>query len=113
MNALQRARVASQLTGIVKELLYTKEPMPRARLAKTALDLIKQMGSAGVSNEQVQVLREIAEGRKDDLALDVLWSLIYQAASDLQENELLSGDAETLTQDAITHWAELEEKTDV
>lgn len=60
-----------------------------------------------------QILFDIAEGRKDDRELLVLWSLIYQSTDDLKENGLLSGEVEALAQDAITHWAELEEKTDV
>lgn len=64
-------------------------------------------------NPDEQMLSEIAEGSKDDRPLDVLWSLIYQAVESLMESGALSGQTETLANDAITHWAELEEQANV
>lgn len=126
---LQRAKLASQLRAKVAELVALEKPVihsemraqapkaivliaMRARLAKEINELLAQMGAPpAVSNEHIQMLTDIAEGRKDDGDLTALWALIYEAVEALQEAEALTGPNETLAHAAITRWAELEEKT--
>ncbi len=53
-------------------------------------------------------LREVAAGQHDGLGLDALLSKIDKAARALSDAGLLSGEAEAVAHEAITHWARLE-----
>lgn len=119
-SPLERMKMAARLSAKVAEMVALSKPggesgamgmMLRARLAKEVNELLVLMGGAGIANEHVQMLTDIAEGRKDGSALDVLWSLIYQAVEALEDSEALMGSTENLAHAAITRWAELEEKT--
>lgn len=109
MNTLQRARLSAQLTPMVAELVAAKSPIQRARLAKSVNDLLAQMGVAGLSNDQVKLLTDIAEGRHDGDGLEKLYDLIDEAVRSL--GPTLTSDAEHAAQTAVTRWAQLEEKT--
>jgi hypothetical protein len=111
VNALQRARLASQLAAVVAELGAVKTPIQRARLAKSVNDLLAQLGGKGLSSDKEKLLTDIAEGRRDGAGLDKLYDLIHEAVMGLEAVDALSGDAELTAQSAVTHWAELEEQT--
>ncbi len=60
--------------------------------------------------DQVKTLREVAAGQHDTKGLPELFGLIQEAVNGLDEAGLLTGDADGVANDAITHWAELEER---
>lgn len=64
-----------------------------------------------VEHPGVAELREVIAGQHDGLGLDALLSKIEKAAHALHEADALAGEAESVAQDAVTHWARLELQT--
>ncbi|HEY4529814.1 MAG TPA: hypothetical protein VIG97_05740, partial [Luteimonas sp.] len=67
--------------------------------------------AAAAEPAELAELREVVAGQHDGLGLDALLSKIDKAARALSDAGLLSGDAETVAHEAITHWARLELQT--
>jgi len=72
-----------------------------------------RLPSADAAAEPAELaeLREVTTGQHDGLGLDALLQKIDTAARALSDAGLLSGDAEAVAHDAITHWARLELQT--
>lgn len=68
------------------------------------------VGSKPAENPHVATLRAVAAGQHDTRGLPELLGLIQEAVNGLDEAGLLTGDADGVANEAITHWAELEER---
>ncbi|GAB4059122.1 hypothetical protein [Uliginosibacterium sediminicola] len=63
--------------------------------------------------DHIATLREITAGKFDGDSLSAMYGRIATAVHALNDAGLLTGDAEDVANAAITHWAEVEERTDV
>jgi hypothetical protein len=70
----------------------------------------EQEHSASSEPSEVATLRAVAAGQHDSKGLPELYGLIQEAVNGLDEAGELTGDAEAVANEAITHWAELEER---
>lgn len=63
-----------------------------------------------VEHPEVKRLREVSEGKNDGDGLSGMFGIIQEACNKLNDDQLLTGDAEIVANAAITHWAEMEER---
>lgn len=61
-------------------------------------------------NPNVKTLRDVAKGLHDGDGLDGMFGLIQEAVNAIDEAGQLEGSSEAAAHDAITHWAEMEER---
>jgi hypothetical protein len=61
-------------------------------------------------NPHVKTLKDVAAGRHDGGGLESMFGLIQEAVNALDEQGLLTGEVEGAANDAITRWAEVEER---
>jgi hypothetical protein len=117
---MARMKLTSQLRGLKAQILALgKDPISMiksARLAEQLRKIRKELGaSTGMTKPQVELphvttLRAVAAGQHDSKGLPELYGLIQEAVNGLDEAGELTGDAEAVANEAITHWAELEER---
>ncbi len=124
---MARLKLTGELSGLKKQIdalgTAATDMLARLKLAARSNEIRKQLG-AGVpviqtapapsdvatEPDQVKTLREVTAGQHDTKGLPELFGLIQGAVNGLDEAGLLSGDADAVANEAITHWAELEER---
>lgn len=117
---MARMKLTSQLRGLKAQILALgKDPLSMiksARLAEQLRKIRKELGaSTGMTKPQVEsphvtTLRAVAAGQHDSKGLPELYGLIQEAANGLDEAGELTGEADAVANEAITHWGELEER---
>ncbi len=121
-NALQRARLTAQLAAAVAELraLTAKDGLKRLQVTKRIIGLLSELGvqapKSGLSPEEqsaLKVLSDIAAGQWDSSALMLILETMEDAITKAGGADALRTELEQVAQAAITHWAKLEETSDV
>lgn len=133
---MARLKLTGELSGLKKQIdalgSGAMDMLAKLKLVARANELRKQLGDSAVpvvepspvseqipvpapqepqdsEPPQIKTLREVIAGTHDSKGLAELFGIIQEAVNGLEEAGLLSGDAEAAANDAITHWAELEE----
>ncbi|WP_293000006.1 hypothetical protein [Nevskia sp.] len=116
-SPLVRLRLAGQLSTLNRDIAAmprdAKSALARLKLNQQRRDVLAQLGTAALTppapeNEHVRTLREIVTGAMDRIGVIDLFSRMNAAIMALNDGGLLSGDAESAADAAITHWAKLE-----
>lgn len=127
---MARLKLTGELSRLKKQIdalgAAAVDMLAKLKLVAQANVVRKQLG-AGVpvlppkpapsdvtpESPHVGTLRAITAGNHDGQGLPELFGMIQEAVNALDEAGQLSGDVEELANDAITHWAELEEASNV
>lgn len=125
---MARLKLTSELSRLKKQIdglgVAATDMLAKLKLVAQANAVRKQLGAgvpvvpptpapsdAVVESPHIATLRAIKAGKHDSQALPELFGMIKEAVNALDEAGQLSGEVEALANDAITHWAELEEAT--
>ncbi|MBP6725606.1 MAG: hypothetical protein KA132_00130 [Thauera sp.] len=120
--AMRKLKIAKETRDIRQRLgLGALQPSPVPNPAPVAApDPAPEVAADPVSppvsppeqseNEHVKTLRNISKGLHDGDGLDGMFGLIQEAVNSLEEDGALDAEAERVANEAITHWAEVEER---
>ena len=114
MSPLERARIAAKLSIAVAEHSAVPEGavLARVQAARRVVDLCAQLG-ATKPMQQRSILRDIAAGDMDAKGLQDLLDVIQNTVTEHGGPDAMSMELQKDAQAAITHWAKLEETSDV
>jgi hypothetical protein len=126
---MARLKLTGELSTLKKQIdalgIAAGDMLAKLRLVARANEVRKQLGDSLVpvvqpkpvtpepeqaDQEQVKSLREVIAGTHDGKSLPELFAIIQEAVNGLDEAGMLSGEADAVANEAITHWAELEER---
>lgn len=127
---MARLKLTAELSRIKKQIdtlgAAPTDLLAKLKLVAQANEVRKQLGAGvpvvgpapapsdtPVESPHVGTLRAIVAGKRDGEGLPELFGLIQEAVNALEEGGALAGEVEALANDAITHWAELEERESV
>lgn len=118
IGPVARAALAAQLVPLVAQLKAPGLRIPdRLRLAADARAILAKLGpltaSDGLTEDQreaIQELRDVAKGKYDHEGAYPMLAVISMALVTTDRNEPLPKAFEKAANDAIDHWADLEEK---
>jgi hypothetical protein len=130
MNAIERIKLTKELLGLRTALQGEKSPLQRMKLSRQVLEVrAKLMGAqpapameptpevqepASVAQEGIKphldALLAVTQGQHDAEGLQALYERIKGAVEALEGMGALVGEGAQVSNEAITHWAELEVK---
>lgn len=103
--ALRKLKIAKEMLEIRQQLGFGAAPTPAPPIPEPA----QPSGQTGDS-PHLKTLRDVAKGLRDGEGLDDMFRLIQDAVNELEKASQLQGASEAAAHDAITHWAEVEER---
>lgn len=113
---MARMKLTGELGSLRKQIAAlgtgAGDMLARIKLVSRSNQIRKELG-VGIKtaeNPHVATLKAVAAGQHDTKGLPELLGLIQEAVNGLDEAGLLTGDADGAANEAITHWAELEER---
>lgn len=121
---MARLKLTSELAGIKKQIDGLGSD-PLAMLTKLKLvarsnEIRKQLGATVATpdvkpepqeSEHIKTLKAVAAGEHDGKGVAELFGVIQEACNALANDDgQVVGEAEVIANEAITHWAELEER---
>lgn len=108
--AMRKLKIAKEMIEIRQKLgLGAPQPAPAPNPEPVAAPA-PALPPEQSENEHVKTLRNIAKGLHDGDGLDGMFGLIQEAVNSLEEDGALTTEAEQVANEAITHWAEVEER---
>ena len=137
LGALERLKLVKRLLGLRTEAdglgVGGAAAMRKLKIAKEMIEIRQKLGLGAPQpaltpdpapvaapapasppeqseNEHVKTLRNISKGLHDGDGLDGMFGLIQEAVNSLEEDGALDAEAERVANEAITHWAEVEER---
>ena len=118
--------VAAAITAleVTRDTLETNEPINRAEgndeqadleaksaeEVKQAIEVLKEVQGAAAGSADIAYLKDVTRGAHDATDLGELLAKIEAAVQALEAAGLLTGEADTVAGEAITHWVSLDEK---
>lgn len=121
MTPMRRARIASRLAAKVQELVGiptvgTQAIIARARASREVVALIAELRGERTAEKEAEspalkVLAAIADGGRDTDEIGLLYADVRDSVMVLAGADELNGWASDLAHQAITRWAQIEEKT--
>lgn len=118
--SMEKLRLAGQLAGLLRDMQALGEDsanlLQKLKITGLIRDVLQKLGAgaapaqapATAENEHVVTLRSVVSGVLDSLGVVELFGRIQEAVHALRDGDLLSGEAESVANDALTHWGELE-----
>ena len=118
--SMEKLRLAGQLAGLLRDMQALGEDsanlLQKLKITGQIRDILQKLGAAAATvkepeqaeNKHVSTLRSVVSGALDSLGVVDLFGRIQEAVHALRDGDLLSGDAEAVANDALTHWGKLE-----
>lgn len=124
---LARLKLTGELGKLKKQIeglgTAATDMLAKLKLTAQSNQVRKQLGGGAVTSPApapdsnftayMQALRQIAAGERDSEGVVALYGAIKEAVDGMNESDEVPDDAEATANDAITHWAELEERLSV
>ena len=123
---MARLKLTGELSRIKKQIdALGADPMAmlsKLKLVGRSNEIRKELGASLVvatpepvvsESPHISTLKAVAAGQRDSEGVAALFGVIQEAANALNEGGQLIDTAEQAANDAITHWAELEERLSV
>lgn len=121
MTPIERIKLLAALRNARSALQSAPNPLARLKIVKEIREIRVKLGAATAPTTPaepaapdtsgfMQVLRDIAQGKRDNAGLDALYGFIHSAVHGLNDLQMLVGEAVEVANAAITRWGELDLK---